>query len=130
MKQVLIKPGTIFLSKEYKRHEKLLAFLKRKKLGYNKFYIFDSNHNMIRKPNKTDCILLEPKKKYSGKEIVKLSLLNRLGWIEDCKDVLTVINAVRPNTVDESLTLDQLLENRFYNIRKLSDEKEYVEYIY
>lgn len=129
MKQIEVKPGTIFLGKEYKWYEKIWSFITRKKLDYNKFYVFDETMSMIGNPKTSRLVLLEPRKKYSNKEVTKLRLLNRLGWIDRAEDVLATINTIRPNTVDSNKGLDQLLTNRFYNIRHLSDEKEYIEYI-
>lgn len=129
MKQIEVKPGTIFLGKEYKWYKKIWSFITRKKLDYNKFYVFDETMSMIGNPRTSRLVLLEPKKKYSNKEVTKLRLLNRLGWIDRAEDVLATINTIRPNTVDSNKGLNQLLTNRFYNIRHLSDEKEYIEYI-
>ena len=129
MKQIEVKPGTIFLGKEYKWYEKIWSFITTKKLDYNKFYVFDETMSMIGNPRTSRLVLLEPKKKYSNKEVTKLRLLNRLGWIDRAEDVLATINTIRPNTVDSNKGLNQLLTNRFYNIRHLSDEKEYTEYI-
>ena len=129
MKQIEVKPGTIFLGKEYKWYEKIWSFITRKKLDYNKFYVSDETMSMIGNPRTSRLVLLEPKKKYSNKEVTKLRLLNRLGWIDRAEDVLATINTIRPNTVDSNKGLNQLLTNRFYNIRHLSDEKEYTEYI-
>lgn len=66
--------------------------LHRKKLDYNKFYVFDETMSMIGNPRTSRLVLLEPRKKYSNKEVTKLRLLNRLGWIDRAEDVLATIN--------------------------------------
>ena len=99
IKTTIVRPGTILCWKEYNIFTKLWNKLKKRDLPYNKF------------------------------EIIPTSILQSIygNCIEDRNwdDVKTIINIIRPNTFDNSSTLE---ECKYY--KKIDLNEESSEYIY
>lgn len=127
-----IKPGSIWLFKSHSIWKSFWYFLRRKELPYNSWIMIDDDTQVLTKnvKNAVDFIIAEPKKNYSKKEIAKLQQFNLSKEDYTDKDLFVIINVIRPNTLNPNGKLDQLLCSKFYNIRYMSDEKEYTEYIY
>lgn len=65
----------------------------------------------IKVKEKDRYIILEPIKPY------KLEVVEHVMMNNDTKDVFSVINIIRPSTIDvESFTIDGLLKNKYYRI--------------
>lgn len=141
MKQIKIKAGSILLYRKYNWLSKLWNKLCGKELPYNKFTPFCQetvlyNSSNVDKQWCLDCILLEPKKNYSSKEVAQFYLakqyiVNNYNKISpDFEDVQVIINSVRPETIDITTDVTKLVDNRFYRTRRLNDASEYEEYLY
>lgn len=104
MKCLDIKSGSILIYKKYGLLKCWWNKLMRKELPFNKYTLYFGNSSMfvettnIKVKEKDRYIILEPIKPYS-------------------KDVFSVINIIRPSTIDvESFTIDGLLKNKYYRI--------------
>lgn len=141
MKQIKIKAGSILLYRKYGWLSRLWYKMRGKELPYNKFTPFSQetvlyNDNSINKRWCAECILLEPKKNYSSKEVAqfylaKQTIVNNYKKISpDFEDVQVMINSVRPDTIEITTDVTKLVDNRFYKTRRLNDASEYEEYLY
>lgn len=133
IKTVKYKAGSILL---WKRQcpllKRLWYWILRKKRPYDKFSVLVENGDYLKLASaKVDEYILEPKKTYSKEEIKKLNTLH--DSIQTVEDLITAINAIRPNTVVEGNidSPDKLIQglNKYYKVRHLLDEQEYTDYI-
>lgn len=113
MKCLDIKTGSILIYKKYGLLKCWWNKLMRKELPFNKYTLYFGNSSMfvettnIKVKEKDRYIILEPKL-----EVVEHVMMNN-----DTKDVFSVINIIRPSTIDvESFTIDGLLKNKYYRI--------------
>jgi hypothetical protein len=128
-KQIMVKPGSIMLYKEYGFFKKLFAKLTKKELPYNKFLVFIMPTVFYScEDTESEKLILEPKKNYSNNEISQLA--NLLKKMEDydlqLDDILVLVNLVRPNTIDIADDVSVLINNKFYRITKFSDETKHI----
>lgn len=106
--------GTLVVAKKYSIISRLWYAITCKRRPYNSIYILPKNTYIgITKFDKfkNDYHLFIPKQEYKSHEI---KMLNKL--IKSCsstEDYLTLINKIRPNTVDET-NLDSLRTNDNY----------------
>lgn len=113
MKCLDIKTGSILIYKKYGLLKCWWNKLMRKELPFNKYTLYFGNSSMfvettnIKVKEKDRYIILEPKL-----EVVEHVMMNN-----DTKDVFSVINIIRPSTIDvEAFTIDGLLKNKYYRI--------------
>lgn len=140
IKCIEIKPGSILLQKKYNWFQRIWARFKKRNLPYNYFLLF-GDYAAIADTNskRSESVLVEPKKEYNkreSKQVLSLVITNNKfedEWLnsEDIctRDLFTIINTVRPNTVSEDTSLGELLNNKYYNIRELANEQNWDEYI-
>ena len=134
-KQLTIKAGSIFPYKEYGVFARMMAKIKGKELPYNKFIGYAQDTIVyVKNLNDTKDIILEPKKNYSNKEALMFSIARKVLCGNMCRlefdDILVLINSVRPGTIEITKDVANLIGNKYYKVRRLSDENEYTEYIY
>lgn len=137
---VTLKPGCVLLCKKYNWFKRFWAKLSKKVLPYNHFVIFKDSCDLVNAYSKnTDVIIAEPKKNYSKKEISTLEkILEFNGDIATSleegikiEDLFAAINVIRTNTFsDNTNDLQAFLNSKYYNIRELSNEKNWNEYIF
>lgn len=125
IKTTIVRPGTILCWKEYNIFTRLWNKLKKKDLPYNKFEIIPTNIELLT-IDEYNFIAYTPIHKYSKQEIHKLqsvydNCVNDRTW----EDVKAIINIVRPNTFNDSSTLE---ECKYY--KKIDLNEESSEYIY
>jgi hypothetical protein len=125
IKTTIVRPGTILCWKEYNIFTKLWNKLKKRDLPYNKFEIIPTSIELLT-IDKYNFVAYAPIRKYSKQEIHKLqSVYNNCIPNSYWEDVKTIINIVRPNTFDNSSTLE---ECKYY--KKIDLNEESSEYIY
>lgn len=116
------KPGAIVMKKRHNWFKRIWAKLTKKKLPYNDFELIEDECVWYYPFNLKGYLaknykVATPKKNYSFKEVSKLKKL-LCGKDDTCKitekDVITAVNAVRPNTFEQSLI--ELETNKFYTI--------------
>lgn len=136
-----IKPGSILLQKDYNWIVKLWYKLVKKELKFNKFTIFTTDCDLINIHGEhRDAVIAEPKKAYSKKELKRLNTFidsskkEEGDWLSSDKatvsDLFIAINCVRPDTFESKNNLNAFLDNKYYNIKELSDEANWSEYIF
>lgn len=136
-----IKPGSILLQKDYSWLTRIWYKLIGKKLKFNAFTIFTNDCDLVNvHGERSESIVVEPKKAYSKKELKRLNTIINDSkkedgdWLSSNKatilDLFTAINCVRPDTIEDSKELDALLSNKYYITKKLSDEANWNEYIF
>ena len=125
IKTTIVRPGTILCWKEYNIFTKLWNKLKKRDLPYNKFEIIPTSIELLT-IDKYNFVAYAPIRKYSKQEIHKLqSVYNNCIPNSYWDDVKTIINIIRPNTFDNSSTLE---ECKYY--KKIDLNEESSEYIY
>lgn len=125
IKTTIVRPGTILCWKEYNIFTKLWNKLKKRDLPYNKFEIIPTSIELLT-IDRYNFVAYAPIRKYSKQEIHKLqSVYNNCIPNSYWEDVKTIINIVRPNTFDNSSTLE---ECKYY--KKIDLNEESSEYIY
>lgn len=125
IKTTIVRPGTILCWKEYNIFTKLWNKLKKRDLPYNKFEIIPTSIELLT-IDKYNFVAYAPIRKYSKQEIHKLqSVYNNCIPNSYWEDVKTIINIVRPNTFNDSSTLE---ECKYY--KKIDLNEESSEYIY
>lgn len=125
IKTTIVRPGTILCWKEYNIFTKLWNKLKKRDLPYNKFEIIPTSIELLT-IDKYNFVAYAPIRKYSKQEIHKLqSVYNNCIPNSYWEDVKTIINTVRPNTFNDSSTLE---ECKYY--KKIDLNEESSEYIY
>lgn len=132
VKTAKYKAGSILLWKEYSLLRKVWYWLLRKKLPYNNFTVMSENGDYLKLAgSKVNEYLLEPKKIYSKDEVRKLDTF--IGSMDTVRDLVTVINKIRPNTIvdTDNIEVNDLFDklSKYYKVRHLLDEKEYSDYI-
>lgn len=125
IKTTIVRPGTILCWKEYNIFTKLWNKLKKRDLPYNKFEIIPTSIELLT-IDKYNFVAYAPIRKYSKQEIHKLqsvydNCVNDGNW----EDIKAIINIVRPNTFNDSSTLE---ECKYY--KKIDLNEESSEYIY
>lgn len=125
IKTTIVRPGTILCWKEYNIFTKLWNKLKKRDLPYNKFEIIPTSIELLT-IDKYNFVAYAPIRKYSKQEIHKLqavydNYVNDRNW----EDIKAIINIVRPNTFNDSSTLE---ECKYY--KKIDLNEESSEYIY
>lgn len=125
IKTTIVRPGTILRWKEYNIFTKLWNKLKKRDLPYNKFEIIPTSIELLT-IDKYNFVAYAPIRKYSKQEIHKLqsvydNCVNDRNW----EDIKAIINIVRPNTFNDSSTLE---ECKYY--KKIDLNEESSEYIY
>ena len=125
VKTTIVRPGTILCWKEYNIFTKLWNKLKKRDLPYNKFEIIPTSIELLT-IDKYNFVAYAPIRKYSKQEIHKLqsvydNCVNDRNW----EDIKAIINIVRPNTFNDSSTLE---ECKYY--KKIDLNEESSEYIY
>lgn len=125
IKTTIVRPGTILCWKEYNIFTKLWNKLKKRDLPYNKFEIIPTSIELLT-IDKYNFVAYAPIRKYSKREIHKLqsvydNYVNDRNW----EDIKAIINIVRPNTFNDSSTLE---ECKYY--KKIDLNEESSEYIY
>lgn len=125
IKTTIVRPGTILCWKEYNIFTKLWNKLKKRDLPYNKFEIIPTSIELLT-IDKYNFVAYAPIRKYSKQEIHKLqsvydNCVNNRNW----EDIKAIINIVRPNTFNDSSTLE---ECKYY--KKIDLNEESSEYIY
>ena len=125
IKTTIVRPGTILCWKEYNIFTKLWNKLKKRDLPYNKFEIIPTSIELLT-IDKYNFVAYAPIRKYSKQEIHKLqsvydNRVNDRNW----EDIKAIINIVRPNTFNDSSTLE---ECKYY--KKIDLNEESSEYIY
>lgn len=117
-------PGTITLYKRYPLIKELWHKLWRKPLPYNRAVISTINF-IMHQSSDADMIDLSPKKKYSKKEITLLRLLLEAYTKElRISDVIEIVNSIRPNTLIDIKTVDDLVANKYYKLADVTKEFE------
>lgn len=125
MKYLNIKPGSIIVYKKYNLLKCWWSKLMRKELPFNKYSIYFGASSMfvettnIKVKDEYRYVILEPIKPYSKKEekALELEVVEHVMMNNDSKDVFSVINIIRPCTIDaESFTINGLLKNKYYRI--------------
>lgn len=125
IKTTIVRPGTILCWKEYNIFTKLWNKLKKRDLPYNKFEIIPTSIELLT-IDRYNFVAYAPIRKYSKQEIHKLqSVYNNCIPNSYWEDVKTIINIIRPNTFDNSSTLE---ECKYY--KKIDLNEESSEYIY
>lgn len=133
MKILNLKPGSIMIWKSYGFFKTLFAKLFNKTLPNNCIVILTKSYELSRHTDKGEYEIYEPKKPYSRKEqneLVKyLDSLKSSDFHNHSSEIeeyfSSVINMVRPNTVDTStITLDNFKDNKYY---KKVDAKDFTE---
>lgn len=136
---VTLKPGCVLLYKKYNWFKRFWAKLSKKVLPYNHFIIFKDSCDLVNTFSKNTDVIAEPKKNYSKKEINTLEkILEFKGDIATSseegikiEDLFAAINVIRTNTFsDNTNDLQAFLNSKYYNIRELSNEKNWNEYIF
>lgn len=125
IKTTIVRPGTILCWKEYNIFTKLWNKLKKRDLPYNKFEIIPTSIELLT-IDKYNFVAYAPIRKYSKQEIHKLqsvydNCVNDRNW----EDIKAIFNIVRPNTFNDSSTLE---ECKYY--KKIDLNEESSEYIY
>lgn len=125
IKTTIVRPGTILCWKEYNIFTKLWNKLKKRDLPYNKFEIIPTSIELLT-IDRYNFVAYAPICKYSKREIHKLqsvydNCVNDRNW----EDIKAIINIVRPNTFNDSSTLE---ECKYY--KKIDLNEESSEYIY
>ena len=123
IKTTIVRPGTILCWKEYNIFTKLWNKLKKRDLPYNKFEIIPTSIELLT-IDRYNFVAYAPIRKYSKQEIHKLQSvydINDRNW----EDFKAIINIVRPNTFNDSSTLE---ECKYY--KKIDLNEESSEYIY
>lgn len=125
IKTTIVRPGTILCWKEYNIFTKLWNKLKKRDLPYNKFEIIPTSIELLT-IDKYNFVAYAPIRKYSKQEIHKLqsvydNYVNDRNW----EDIKAIINIVRPNTFNDSSTLEKC---KYY--KKIDLNEESSEYIY
>lgn len=125
IKTTIVRPGTILCWKEYNIFTELWNKLKKRDLPYNKFEIIPTSIELLT-IDRYNFVAYAPIRKYSKQEIHKLqSVYNNCIPNSYWEDVKTIINIVRPNTFNDSSTLE---ECKYY--KKIDLNEESSEYIY
>lgn len=125
IKTTIVRPGTILCWKEYNIFTKLWNKLKKRDLPYNKFEIIPTSIELLT-IDKYNFVAYAPIRKYSKQEIHKLqSVYNNCVNDRNWEDIKAIINIVRPNTFNDSSTLE---ECKYY--KKIDLNEESSEYIY
>ena len=125
IKTTIVRPGTILCWKEYNIFTKLWNKLKKRDLPYNKFEIIPTSIELLT-IDRYNFVAYAPIRKYSKQVIHKLqsvydNCVNDRNW----EDIKAIINIVRPNTFNDSSTLE---ECKYY--KKIDLNEESSEYIY
>lgn len=97
-KIIEVKPGSVLMYKDYSWPKRMWAKMTKKNLPYNRYFFPAVAQEIMVKDNE-DMVIYEPMKKYNKKETEKL--LN-ICWdySEDIKEIILIINEIRPNTID------------------------------
>lgn len=144
---ITLKPGSILLTKDYNWFKRTWAKIRGKQLPFNNATLFAEEVDLVNVHGEHSAsVVVEPKKVYSAKEIKTLLALVKNAtekkdelddlmytyYGSDGDDILfTIVNVVRPNTFESNkLELDAFLNNKYYNVRRLSEEKNWSEYIF
>lgn len=129
MKEIVIKPGSIIIWKETDWFTKLVKFFKKDKRNYTSANIYNKKSVFVSPYNNfifrdTEFVVLEPKKQYSKLEQQMLEEMYTQPGLDESLRLGTVLNMIRPETVDQStFTLDSLLDNKYYRIVYDSSKK-------
>lgn len=123
MKILEIKTGSICIYKQYGWWKIIYAKLMRKKLPYNKYFVYYYDGIFVETVDYelSDCdnyIILEPKKLYNKNEERNLRTENIKRLITpDKTPEIEVINTIRPKTVDlDHFNVEDLLCNKYYRV--------------
>lgn len=139
---IMIKPGSVLLSKHYNWLQKGWAYLTRKKLPFNHATLFAEEASLLKIRNEHTSVLVEPKKIYGKKELKQLLTLvcdttedKEVTWVtgdsKDNKNLFAIVNAIRPNTFkDKEANLEAFIDSKYYNTIILANNDVWNEYIY
>lgn len=113
-----IYPGDIVLYKRYNLLKELWYQIRKKELPFNKFSIW-STPAVICYSGNDNVMVLTPKKRYSGKEVVKLSkwLQDNFANYKNLELVIKAANAVRSGTFAENATVEDIVNSSYYKRR-------------
>lgn len=126
MRSLLIDAGSIILWKDYNILNRLWHKLRGKALAFNRFSVVGQRTELLTSDALTDVIVYEPIRKYSKSESNKLRCISyNLASTKDWNEVVTVINLIRPNT----LNIDSSVEKCKY-YKKVDWNEKLDEYIY
>lgn len=124
---IKLKLGTIVCYKKYGILKRMWYKLFGKKLEYNKFWIVTGDLDILPNGLIVDGVAYEPLKKYNKTELN--SLYKLLETTNKCElrfaDIKAIINNIRPNTLTDTITLD---ECKYY--KKVKLDANALEYIH
>lgn len=124
-KVITLKPGTILCWKDYNIFKTVCSKITGRHLGYNRFKVLLSPIDLITFGS-YESYAYEPLRAYSQKELTKLvNLVDANDGVSSFAEVKAIIDAIRPRTFKNALTLDDC---KYY--RKLDLNADAVEYIY
>lgn len=128
IQSTMLEPGSIIVWKDYSLLKKIWYNISRKNLPYNKFTLITQKTELLSINGNfdNDTAIYEPIRKYSKLEANKLAVITgSLRYSNNWLDIADIINAIRPNTISGSITLDKC---KYY--RKISFNEKSTKYIY
>lgn len=133
-KRLDVKAGSICIYKNYGFFKQLWSKITKKELPFNEYKIYYDNSSIfveltnVKVPDEERYIFLEPIKQYSKKEKEELKLVATEFVSNNSKmdDMFTIINSVRPSTIDSSnFSISGLLQNKYYKVLYDSKGKDF-----
>lgn len=126
MRSLIIDAGSVILYKKYNPLRRLWSKITRKDLPFNMFTIVGQKTELLTTGKLSNVTVYEPIKKYSKAEGNKLFTITfGLGHSQDWDEIVTIINLIRPNTLDTVNTIDK---SKYY--KKVEWNEKLDEYIY
>lgn len=126
IRSLILDAGSIILWKQYNPLIKLWNKILRRDLPFNRFTLVSQRTEFLTIDNLKDIVVYEPIRKYNKQEITKLSVITSdNNYYKDWKETVTLVNIVRPNTLQSTDTIDKC---RYY--KKVECNEKLDEYIY
>lgn len=135
-------PGAMLVYKNYPFIKKWIYKLLRKELPYNCVTIFPHKVDLYDTfSSNSDTYLLQPNIKYSDKtrtsleEALRRYVDNGESFSVDftektIKDLVSIMNKVRPGTFRRDTKIEDLISNKNFNSKRISEEEDWNVYIY
>lgn len=126
MRSLILDTGSVILWKNYNPIRRLWSKITKKNLPFNRFTIVNQKTELLTTDKIENVVVYEPVKKYNKSESNKLLTITfGLGYSKDWDEVVTIINIIRPNTLNTISSIDKC---KYY--KKVDWNEKLDEYIY
>lgn len=111
-----LKPGSIIIRKSHNILKELFYTICGKELPFNKIEIATNSNSSAIYVDNEQLVFLVPKKAYSKNEIKMLTniISSKTLDISKLKDIVEIVNEIRPNTLPENATIKDIINSSYY----------------